>query len=110
MARRRRYSSKTDDSALTLGVSPHGVPVHSVDDLPDLPLPKTIVVGDDILQVDGWHFRLWPMTKPHLSWLARQAGRWCQEDPSPENKVQVTGVIDAIESVIRGDRSPRKRT
>ena len=94
---------------MTLGVSPHGVPVHSVDDLPDLPLPKIIVVGADILQVDGWRFRLWPMTKPHLSWLARQAGRWCQEDPSAENKAQVAGVVDAIESVIRGDRLPQTR-
>lgn len=104
MARRRRStSSNADDSGipLPLGVSPDGSPLNSVEELPDLPLPKKVIVGGDALRVDGWIFRVWPIGKRTLEWLGRQATRWHAADPSPENKAQVNGVIEAIETMIQ---------
>jgi len=40
------------------------------------------------------------MGKETLDWLARQAGRWAEEDPSPENRAQVVGVIDVTEPMV----------
>jgi len=104
MARRRRSTrTNADDSGipLPLGVSPDGSPLNSVEELPELPLPKQVIVGGDALRVDGWIFRVWPIGKRTLEWLARQATRWHEQDPSPENKAQVNGVIEAIETMIQ---------
>ena len=102
MARRRRSPQKDDSGIpLPLGVSPDGQPINSVEELPELPLPKKVIVGGDALRVDGWIFRVWPIGKRTLDWLARQATRWLKEDPSPENKAQVNGVIEAIETMIQ---------
>jgi len=35
-----------------------------------------------------------------MDWLVRQAGRWAEEDPSPENRAQVVGVIDVTEPMV----------
>jgi len=102
MARCRRSTpSNADGSDLPLGVSPLGIPFNSVEELPELPLPKTVIVGGDAMRVDGWIFRIWPIGRRTLEWLARQATRWHAEDPSPENKAQVNGVIEAIETMIQ---------
>jgi hypothetical protein len=82
-------------------ISPDGSPVNAVEELPDLPLPKKVIVGREFMLVDGWNFRIWPITKPHLEWLVRQACRWLEEDPSPENKVQISGVVEAMEARIK---------
>jgi len=82
-------------------ISPDGSPVNAVEELPDLPLPKKVIVGREFMLVDGWSFRIWPITKPHLEWLVRQACRWIEEDPSPENKAQISGVVEALEARIK---------
>jgi hypothetical protein len=79
-----------------------------VEELPELSLPKKVIVGGDALRVDGWIFRVWPIGKRTLEWLARQATRWHAEDPSPENKAQVNGVIEAIETMIQ--KKPQSRS
>jgi hypothetical protein len=102
MSRRRRSTpTNTDGSDLPLGISPDGDLLNSVEELPELPLPKKVIVGGDALRVDGWLFRVWPIGKSTLDWLGRQATRWHGGDPSPENKVQVNGVIEAIETMIQ---------
>ena len=83
------------------GISPDGSPLNAVEELPDLPLPKKVIIREAFMQVDGWYFRIWPITKPHLEWLVRQACRWCEEDPSPENRAQVNGVVEAIETIFK---------
>ena len=82
-------------------ISPDGSPVNAVEELSDLPLPKKVIIREAFMQVDGWYFRIWPITKPHLEWLVRQACRWCEEDPSPENRARVNGVVEAIESIFK---------
>ena len=82
-------------------ISPGGSPVNAVEELPDLPLPKKVIIREAFMQVDGWYFRIWPITKPHLEWLVRQACRWCEEDPSPENRKQVNGVVEAREAMFK---------
>lgn len=86
---------------LPIAVSPSGRQIGPKGKLPDLPLPKKVVVGHDCLWVDGWAFRIIPIAKETLSWLARQVGAWCRNDPSPENKTQVLGVIDALETLVK---------
>jgi len=85
----------------TIAVSPDGHPIHRADDLPELPLPRKIVIGDEVLSLDGWNLRIWPVWRDTLDWLTRQAGRWCKEDPSPATKIQVSGLLNAIETTIK---------
>jgi len=102
MARRRRSTpTNADGSDLPLGVSPLGIPLNSVEELPELPLPKKVIIGCDAMGGDGWIFRVWPIGRRTLEWLARQATRWHEEDPSLENSGQVNGVIEAIETMIQ---------
>ena len=108
-SRRRFESPKTSESCVPLpfGISPNGRPLNSVEELPDLPLPKKVVVTEDFLCVDGWILRVWPIGRATLKWVSRQAGRWCQNDQSPENKAQVTGMIEALEAVIMKKQPPK---
>jgi len=94
---------------LPIAISPSGRRINSVEELPELPLPKKVIVDGDALRVDEWIFRLWPIGRRTLGWLGQQAGRWCHDDPSPENKAQVTGVIDAIESIILKKRQDEQK-
>ncbi len=84
-------------------ISPDGSLVNAIEELPDLPLPKRVIVREAFMLVDGWHFRIWPITRPHLEWLVRQACRWHQEDPSPEITAQIKGMIEAIETLSKID-------
>ena len=94
---------------LPIAISPSGRRIKSENKLPELPLPKMVIIRGDVLRVDGWIFRLWPIGRRTLGWLGQQAGRWCHDDPSPENKAQVTGVIDAIESFILKKRQDEQK-
>jgi hypothetical protein len=85
---------------MPLGVSPDGYLINSVEELPELPLPKKVIVGGDALWVDGWVFRVWPIGIRTLEWMVRQVWGWQEEDSSPENKAQVFGVLEAIERMM----------
>lgn len=48
------------------------------------------------------------MGNPHFSArpedvvrLAYQVGAWCRKFPSPENKAQVMGVVEAVETLVK---------
>jgi hypothetical protein len=43
---------------MPLGVSPDGYLINSVEELPELPLPKKVIVVGNALWVDGWVFRV----------------------------------------------------
>ena len=103
MARRRKTSSKASspENGLPLAISPEGVGIHRAEHLPVLPLPKKVVVSENVLRVDGWHIRLWPMGQKFMDWFGRQVAHWYRLDPSPANKEQVIGEIDALETMIR---------
>jgi hypothetical protein len=85
---------------MLFGVSPDGNLINSVEELPELPLPKKVIVGGDALWVDGWVFRVRPIGKRTLDWMGRQVWRWQEEDSSPENKAQVFGVLEALERMM----------
>ena len=99
---RRRTSSrrKSNGVQFVFAVSPQGRCIHDMAEVPQLPLPRKVVVSEDVLHVDGWHICVWPIWRETMCWLANQAGRWAKDDPSPENKAQVTGIIDAIETMV----------
>ena len=97
----RPTSTDTDAADLPLAVSPDGQLLNYAEELPELPLPKRVIIRGDAMQVDGWIIRVWPMGKSMLDWLGRQARSWCKEDPTPENKAQVNGVIEALETMIQ---------
>ena len=86
---------------LPIAVSPSGRQIGPEGKLPNLPLPKKVVVAHDALWVDGWVFRIFPLGRKTLSWLGYQVGVWCRKDPSPENKAQVMGVVDAVETLAK---------
>ena len=86
---------------LPIAVSPSGRRIGPDGRLPDLPLPKKIVVGRDALWVDGWMFRFLPLGRTILSWFGCQVDAWCRKDPSPENKAQIMGVVEAVETVVK---------
>jgi hypothetical protein len=98
----RRRSPQTHHSGISmpLGVSPDGYLINSVEELPDLPLPKKVIVVGNALRVDGGIFRVRPIGIRTLEWMGRQAWRWQEEDSSPENKAQVFGVFEAIERMM----------
>lgn len=103
---RRTEFPDTEKVPAPFCIAPDGSPVNAVEELPDLPLPKKVLVGQEFILVDGWHFQIWPITKPHLEWLVRQACRWHQEDPSPENVAQINGMVEAIEARIMNGDAP----
>ena len=77
--------------------------------LPDLPLPKKVVVGREAMWVDGWVFRIFPIGRQTISWFASQVNAWCRKDSSPENKAQIIGVLDAVEAAAtRGADGPKQ--
>ena len=90
-------------------LSPDGKQVNNIEELPKLSLPKTVIIRGAFMLVDGWHFRIWPITTPCLEWLVRQACRWCEEDPSPENRAQINGVVEALETVIKKGLLPDEK-
>lgn len=102
--RKRRSTARRippTGAELPIAVSPSGRRIGPEGRLPDLPLPKKVVVGRDILWVDGWVFRILPNGRKTLSWFASQVSAWCRKDPSPQNKAQVMGVIEAVETLVK---------
>ena len=89
-----------------MAISPVAVGIHREEQLPVLPLPKKIIVSQNVLRVDGWHIRFWPMGQKLMDWIGRQAAHWCRLDPSPANNEQVNGVIDAMETMVK--KKPKK--
>ncbi len=102
---RRRIPTKAvlPDEDLPLAISPDGGRIHSEDQLPDLPLPKKVVVAKNVLHVDGWHIRFYPMRQKMLEWIDRSITRWNKADPSPENHAQVLGMLDAMETMVKAN-------
>ena len=68
------------EDGLLLAISPDGGLIHSEDHLPDLPLPKKVVVAKNVLHVDGWHIRFYPMRQKMLDWIDRSLTRWNKAD------------------------------
>ncbi|MEI8310235.1 MAG: hypothetical protein WCH98_05710 [Verrucomicrobiota bacterium] len=103
MRKRRSTASRIPPAGaeLPIAVSPSGRRIGPEGRLPDLPLPKKVVVGRDALWVDGWVFRIFPIGRKTLSWFAYQVGAWCRKDPSPENKAQIMGVVEAVETLVK---------
>ncbi|MFZ4776923.1 MAG: hypothetical protein ACOYM3_16260 [Terrimicrobiaceae bacterium] len=75
--------------------------IYENEPLPDLPLPKTVVVGRDCLEIDEAAVGLWVISKKTLDWLTSQMMKWKDLDPSEEYKQQLNGIIDAIETRIK---------
>ncbi|MDX2082078.1 MAG: hypothetical protein SFU53_14935 [Terrimicrobiaceae bacterium] len=99
-------SRRGEDTGRIVALSPSGRRFGRDDRLPSLPPSKKMVVGAKTLWVDGWVFRFLPMERNFLLWLSEQASRWCRRDPSPANKQQVLGVIDAVESRVKNAAGP----
>jgi hypothetical protein len=110
MARRRSpRKAVPPDEGLPLGISPDGGRIHSEDQLPDLPLPQKVIVAKNVLHVDGWHIRFYPMGQTMMNWIDRLLVGWNKADPSPENHAQVIGVLDAMERSIKSTPNQPKQ-
>ena len=75
--------------------------IYEDEPLPDLPLPKKVVVDQGYLHIDDTAVCFWVISKKTLDWLVSQIEKWQKEDPSEENKRQLLGVVEAVEQRIK---------
>lgn len=81
-----------------LGVDPAGVWIVTAEDLPELPIPRrVVVVRRQFLEIDGWVFPLWQVRRSLLVWLHQLFRRWLEQDGSVRNKLWVDGIVQAFE-------------
>ncbi len=92
--------SRSPRNSRPAAVSPDGKLIEPVHGFPDLPYPRKVLVDDETLWIDGWTFRIYPITQNTLDWLLFQFGRWNEEDSSLENCQQMLGILEAVESSV----------
>ena len=86
-------------------IAPDGTLLYHVRQLPDLPLPKHVVVRKGYLWVDGWFIRVCPISTPVLKWIHEQTGRWVSVGQGNDSHLaQVLGIVDALETMTRTHR------
>jgi hypothetical protein len=97
--RRPRHRKKKSTWPFTPQIiAPDGIRLYHVRQIPNLPLPKHIVVRDDYLFIDGWFVLINPFWMSTLRWFDGQIHRWIDMDTRPENKAQISGILDALET------------
>jgi len=78
-----------------------GVTIYEGEPLPDLPLPKKVVVDQGYLHIDDTAVCFWVISKNTIDWLGNQITKWQKEDPSEANRLQLVGIIEAAEQRIK---------
>ena len=78
-----------------------GVTFYENEPLPDLPLPKKVVVDQGYLHIDDTAVCFWVISKNTIDWLGSQITKWREEDPSEANRLQLVGIIEAAEQRIK---------
>lgn len=79
---------------------PCGHWIMALDYWPILPLPARVQVTNEFIEIDGWLFSLASVTKGHLNWIRASLVRWSKEDGSDENRLWLTGILEAISDVL----------
>ena len=80
--------------------------LYHVRQLPDLPLPKHVVVRNGYASADGWFIRVCPICTPVWKWVHDQSRHWATSDEGNEGHLaQVLGIVDAPETMVREDRA-----
>ena len=86
-------------------IAPDGTLLYHVRQLPDLPLPRHVVVRNGYLWVDGWFVRVCPISTPVLKWIHEQTARWATAGKSNDaHLAQILGIVDALETMARAHR------
>ena len=99
----RRHRHRKNKSAWPFSpqiLAPDGRRLYHTRQIPDLPLPRQVVVRDDYLFIDGWFIMLWPLHWPNIHWFGRQAIRWVKMDKRQETKAQICGILEAMENLL----------
>ena len=95
---------KTDiTTAAPFGRRPDGDWIVSAEDLPELPIPKHVVVTKDSIEIDGWVFPLSYVSKSLLVWLQQSFLRWLKEDDSEKNRDWIHGIAEAFQDGLAGN-------
>lgn len=89
-------------TAAPFGRSPDGQWIVSVEDLPELPIPKHAAVTKDFIEFDGWVFPLSYVSKSLLVWLQASFLRWMKEDESAQNREWIDGIVEAFQDALAG--------
>lgn len=79
-------------------IAPDGTFLYHTRQIPDIPPPKHVVVREDYLYIDGWFVLINPFWMSTLRWFDGQIHRWLGVDSSSENKAQIIGVLDALQT------------
>lgn len=90
-----------EESLPLYGIRPDGSEIRSVDELPILDPPSLVVVGEDVLFVDGWRIYFVAFSKDFMDWLKRLCANWVGPEADDETRFQVLGILDAIERSYR---------
>jgi len=104
--------SKQDENSgkkPVIGRRPDGSAILSPDDLPFLPVPQKIVIGDSVMQIDEWFFSLRGVSRKFLIWFKERLDMWKHLDPSDENREWSVGVLEAFrEELMKSFSDPEK--
>ena len=86
-------------------IAPDGTLLYHVRQLPELSMPKHVVVRNGFLWVDGWIIRVCPISTHVLTWIHDQTGRWSTAGKGNDaHLAQVLGIVDAVETMARTHR------
>lgn len=72
-----------------------------------LPRPKTVIVTDQTLCIDGWVILL-PCEPRWMQWLAQSVSEWCQAPCDAETRRQMLGIVDAVEQAFQHSSAIRR--
>jgi len=84
------------------GQSPLGEWIYSVEDLPQLPLAKNVVIERDFIEIDGWLFPYSCVCESWLEWFQETMIRWVKSDDNKETEEFVNNMFQAFQDGIGG--------
>jgi len=92
---------QADERGPVAAVSPDGVAIYDIKTLGMFDSPFDVRVSRGVLYIDGWAISFRPLSKDAMIWLQRQFNHWRESDPGPENHVQLLGLLDALETMVK---------
>ena len=76
---------------------PDGQWLFSAEDLPNLPIPKIVIVTNDGIEIDGWIFYIYYINRDALTWFIRSINRWKSEADSDRTREWIEGIKETFE-------------
>jgi hypothetical protein len=91
-----RYQPFLEKGELAM-MRPDGQWLFSAEDLPNLPIPKIVIVTNDGIEIDGWIFYIYYINRDALTWFIRSINRWKSEADSDRTREWIEGIKETFE-------------